>query len=195
MEAWERRFNEEFNLAEVHSKTPKYHIPVRFPCWLADKDKPDVLLGIDRYWELMMDHYPWAAAHFPVSEYTVWIHNARGAFVAGNEKRQIWAHGWCRGKFLIVAWSWDYDDQGRPFRLASKNFLDPLPHEWFHAIFDIQKTWADPGHKYFADVAAIMMMIALESPTVELSQDSIMAARYYSYVPWCIAGGRYPEDE
>lgn len=183
-ETWEDRFRSEFDFNHVDARTPVHQIAVRFPCWLDSADEGEVLTAIDEYWDMTVEMYP-GAVTFPIQEYMVYIHDAPGAFVLGNEGRQMWCHGWTVGRVWVVSWSWHLDDKGRPDGIRMHDPLMALPHEFFHSIFEWEKAWGDPGHMFFGEVSFLLAMIGMNAPEVDLSWASVDAVKRFRYVPWC----------
>jgi len=192
---WEARFLEEFDFSDgPHAYTTRHKIPVRFPYWLQLKasDGNQVLAAIDSYWDIVCECYPWVVQNFDPSGVTVWIHDAPGAFVVGDDQRQLWAHGWAIGSYAIVAWSWNMDGMGRPAGIRDRDPLSPLIHEWFHHILAKRYSWADPTHVYFSsmEVAETIAMGENSSIRVDLSSEAREALSNYRYWPWSIPGRR-----
>jgi hypothetical protein len=144
--------------------------------------------AVDRYWDLMEDNFP-SAKEIDPGEYTIHIHDNPGAFWVGTHDRGCWCHGWCIGHHIVIAWAWTYDLQGRPNGLADKDPLMPLPHEWLHVVFSWERFWGDPGHIFFQECQETLDVISTLSPTVFLSEESILAAREFRYIPWACEGG------
>jgi len=185
---WESRFAREFRLSEIHAYTPRHKIPVRFPSWMDDKDKPNVLDAVDAYCDLVCELDPWARDNFPFREHTVWIHDKVGAFVVGEHpEKALWAKGWAIGAVCVVSWTFEMDSIGRPVGVGEEDPLPALVHEWYHHIFDMRYGWADPGHSvHFPFSSLVLLKCRLNAPRVVLSVKSMLAALRYRYVPWVI---------
>jgi hypothetical protein len=192
VDGWEERQAAEFNWDESPYYTARYDIPVTMPCWLAGEDISKVLSAVDIYYDLVCEFFPVMKEVDP-SEYTIHIHDSPGAFWAGHGDTGCWAMGWQVGHHIVVSWSWVVDMQFRPNDLAIVDPLGALAHEYLHILFSYERFWADPGHRFYDDyVLGLLAQISFRAPSVDLSEESIKAARGYRYVPWAIGGG--PDD-
>jgi len=190
---WELRQAAEFDWNESPYYTHRYDIPVCMPCWLDGEDIDPVLEAVDIYWNLMLEFFENAKFIDP-SKITIHIHDNPGVFWLGNEPRGMWCHGWSIGHHLALSWSWQYDDQDRPQGIANADPFNALPHEWLHFVFDYMRFWEDTGHMFYDEVfEKALSDLSIFAPKIELSADSIRAAREYRYVPWSLAGGG-PKD-
>lgn len=188
-ETWQTRFRKEFDWNKPIYKT-KIGIKVAPPTWLAQEDIPKLLDYVDMQVKWLAQSYPWVRNNFDFGQYVIWIHDAPVAFIAGTPGEHAWVYGWAQGKYLMVAWGAERDEQGRPTGPSTQHLLPALVHELFHAIFHEQYGWGDPGHCFYfpmGDVKAAMMITtanAMLSKPIVWSRKTIDGFRKYKYFPW-----------
>lgn len=188
------QFHNEFDWDRPITLTPVMKIPVSFPSWLADEDKPTVLEAIDTYAIDLMDSDEWVHKYFDFRRYTVWIHDSLGGFVAGSASNPVWASGWALGDKLIVSWGYETDQMDRPIGLAIRNILPALTHEWYHVILNERYGYADAGHFVYFPTPEVRMGIitpmirALQRDPIKLSEKTTTACKKFRYYPWVIPG-------
>lgn len=185
----DERFAREFDFTRPVQHTPQFGIPVSFPAWLAECDKPAVLDYIDFYAREFFAGYPWARKGLDLTRFTVWIHDSLGGFAAGGVADPTWARGWLVGKYSIVAWNFAVKD-GKPDGPATRDILPAVVHEWFHAAFQARYGCGDAGHFLWfpsPEVQKCMMSAtfhALARSPIRLSEETMRGAKQSLYSPW-----------
>lgn len=188
--SWLTKFHNEFDWNKPIYRT-KLGIQVAPPTWMAEEDIPKLLDYVDFEIKSIVRGYPWAKT-FDFGTNVIWVHDSPVAFVAGTPAEHAWARGWAVGKYLVVAFGIEMDDEGRPNGPAQRLCTPALVHEVFHAILRERYGYADPGHCYYFpgyDVKTTLMtaqMSALMRNPIKWSAETEANFRAYKYMPWLI---------
>jgi len=189
-QTWQTRFHKEYNWNKPIYRTP-LGIQVAPPVWLDKADYPKLFNYIDTQVKWLVQGYPWAK-NFDFGANVIWIHDAPVAFIAGTPAEHAWALGWAVGKYVVVSWTADRDELGKPVGPATQAMLPALIHEYFHLILKEQYGWADPGHCYYypsSEVRSTMVLAAMNAQLakpIEWSKKTVEGFRKYKYMPWLI---------
>lgn len=187
----EIQFRQEFDWNADTVETTIYRIPVRTPCWLHEDDVPGLLEYIDKSWRDFAAKYPWVYDRFDPSRYTIYIHDAPGAFVAGSASHHVWALGWAVGRFLVVSWAPARNQHGEPDGPAEKDCLPALTHEWMHVVLSERFGCGDAGHIIWFpgdECQRAMICPRIMSLKIELGAATVAAFKRFRYRPWIYPG-------